>query len=49
MAASKCPVCDWPIKDPVKVKTPKGVITVCCDECAEKLRAESGVGAKAGK
>lgn len=40
MASSKCPVCGWPVKSPVNVRTPKGVVGVCCQECAEKLRAE---------
>lgn len=35
----KCPVCDWEIDGKgIQVKTDKGTVTVCCDECAEKAR-----------
>ncbi len=35
MDTSKCPVCDWEIKDGgVKVTVGGKEITVCCDECA---------------
>lgn len=39
---SKCPVCDWEIKDNgVKVKTGGKEVTVCCQECADKLKAQA--------
>jgi hypothetical protein len=35
----KCPVCEWDIKDGgIKVKVGGKEITVCCDECAEKVK-----------
>ena len=41
MAASKCPVCDWEIKDGgVKVTVAGKEVTVCCDECATQAIAE---------
>ena len=41
MAASKCPVCDWEIKDGgVKVTVAGKEITVCCDECATQAIAD---------
>ncbi len=41
MAESKCPVCDWEIKDGgVKVTVGGTVITVCCDECATQAIAD---------
>lgn len=37
-----CPVCDWEIKDQGrKVRVEDREVVVCCDECAEKLRAKS--------
>lgn len=37
-----CPVCDWEIKDQGrKVRVENREVVVCCDECAEKLRAKS--------
>ena len=37
----KCPVCDWEIKDRgIEVKTPAGVVVVCCDECAKKVKTD---------
>lgn len=36
---AKCPVCDWEIKDAVKVKVGSKSIAVCCADCAAKLRA----------
>ena len=42
MKARKCPVCDWEIKDAgktVKIKDSTEVV-VCCDDCAQKLKAE---------
>ena len=41
MNTSKCPVCDWAINDGgIKVTVAGKEITVCCDECAEKVREE---------
>lgn len=41
MATSKCPVCDWEIKDGgIKVKVGGKEIVVCCDDCAAKAKAE---------
>ena len=41
MKAEKCPVCDWEIKDGgIKVTAGGKEITVCCDECASKVREE---------
>jgi hypothetical protein len=38
----KCPVCGWEIKDKgVDVKTGGKTVTVCCTECADKLRKEN--------
>jgi hypothetical protein len=40
---TKCPVCDWEIKDGgVTVQADGKAVTVCCQECADKLRAEKG-------
>jgi len=37
---AKCPVCKWEIKDAgVTVKSAGKTVTVCCKECADKLRA----------
>jgi ribosome-binding protein aMBF1 (putative translation factor) len=39
MATKKCPVCDWEIKDAgIAVKTGGKQITVCCDDCAKKVK-----------
>lgn len=40
-ASATCPVCDWKIEIPVTVKTPTGVVAVCCDECAQTLRDQA--------
>ena len=41
MQTKKCPVCDWEIKDGgIKVKVGGKDITVCCDDCAKKAKAE---------
>jgi ribosome-binding protein aMBF1 (putative translation factor) len=41
MNASKCPVCDWAINDGgIKVTVAGKEITVCCDECAEKVKQD---------
>jgi ribosome-binding protein aMBF1 (putative translation factor) len=38
----KCPVCGWEIKDKgVEVKVGIKPVTVCCAECADKLRKEN--------
>ena len=37
-AKAKCPVCDWEIKDAKTVKAGGKTVTVCCDECAAKVR-----------
>jgi hypothetical protein len=40
MTIQKCPVCDWDMKDGgIKVLIAGKVLTVCCDECAEKAKA----------
>jgi hypothetical protein len=41
MKAKKCPVCDWEIKDQEKKVQIKDVeVVVCCDDCAEKVKAD---------
>ena len=41
MSAQKCPVCGWEIKDQKHAVKVKGkTIAVCCDECAEKVKAD---------
>jgi ribosome-binding protein aMBF1 (putative translation factor) len=38
---AKCPVCDWEIKEAgIKVKVGQTEVTVCCDDCAEKVKSE---------
>ncbi len=40
MATKKCPVCDWAIEDDGKrIEVDGKTITVCCDDCASKVRA----------
>ena len=40
MKSKKCPVCDWEIKDGGKtVKVENASVVVCCDDCAEKVKA----------
>lgn len=40
MAAKKCPVCDWEIKDEGrKVKVDGRVVLVCCEDCEKKVKA----------
>ena len=41
MKPKQCPVCDWEIKDGGKeVKLNSwAVVVVCCDDCAEKVKA----------
>ena len=43
----KCPVCDWEIKDAKTVKAGGKIVTVCCDECAAKVRENPSKYAKA--
>jgi hypothetical protein len=39
MAIEKCPVCDWAINDGgIKVEVAGKEVTVCCDECVEKVK-----------
>ncbi len=39
METKKCPVCDWEIKDEgVKVQAGGKEMTVCCDDCANKVK-----------
>jgi len=39
MNSTKCPVCDWEIKDGgIPVKVGGKVIVVCCDDCAKKAK-----------
>ena len=48
MNATKCPVCDWEIKDGgIKVTVKGKEITVCCDDCAKQAQADSGKAAQA--
>jgi YHS domain-containing protein len=46
-AKAKCPVCDWEIKDAKHVKVGGKTLTVCCDECAAKVRENPSKYAKA--
>ena len=48
MKTDKCPVCDWEIKDGgKKVQLDDRVIViVCCDDCAEKVKADPAKYAK---
>ena len=42
MKTTKCPVCDWEIKDGgIKVKVGGKEITVCCDDCAKTAQANA--------
>ena len=44
----KCPVCDWEIKDGgIQVAIGGKTVTVCCDDCAAKWKAQQG-GKKGG-
>jgi len=47
-AKAKCPVCDWEIKDAKKVTVGGKTVTVCSDECAQKVRANPAKYAKKG-
>ena len=43
MAIEKCPVCGWDMKDGgIKVTVAGKQITVCCDECADKVKRDPG-------
>ena len=36
----KCPVCDWENKDKgLRVKSSGKEVVVCCQECADKVKA----------
>lgn len=36
---AKCPVCDWVIEGKgIQVKGEQGAVTVCCNDCADKLK-----------
>jgi ribosome-binding protein aMBF1 (putative translation factor) len=46
----KCPVCDWEMKDGgLKVKVAGKQITVCCDDCADKAKANPATYAGSAK
>jgi hypothetical protein len=48
MTPTKCPVCDWEIKDGGIAVTAGGQeVTVCCDDCAKKVKEDPA--AYAGK
>jgi hypothetical protein len=39
MTTTKCPVCDWGIKDDgIKAQVGGKEIVVCCDDCAKKAK-----------
>jgi ribosome-binding protein aMBF1 (putative translation factor) len=41
MTSSKCPVCDWEIKEGgIKVKVGGKEITVCCDDCVKAAETD---------
>lgn len=41
MKIDKCPVCEWDMKDGgLKVKVAGKEITVCCEECAAKVKGD---------
>jgi ribosome-binding protein aMBF1 (putative translation factor) len=43
MKIEKCPVCGWDMKEGgLKVKVAGKTLTVCCDECAAKVREAPG-------
>lgn len=47
---TKCPVCDWEIKDEgIKVKVGNKEVVVCCDDCAKKVKANPEQYARADK
>jgi hypothetical protein len=42
MENAKCPVCGWEIKENgLEVKVKDKTFIVCCDECAQELKAPS--------
>ncbi len=48
--ASKCPVCDWEMKDGgTTAKVDGKDVVVCCDECAETLKENSSKGKPSAK
>jgi YHS domain-containing protein len=50
MATKKCPVCDWEIKDAgIAVKAGGKEVTVCCDDCAKKMKDNPAKYAKSNK
>lgn len=50
MNIEKCPVCDWDMKDGgIKIKVAGKEFTVCCDECAAKVRENPGAYGVAAK
>jgi hypothetical protein len=50
MQMNKCPVCDWEIKDGgIAVKLGQQEITVCCDDCAKKIKENPAQYAEAAK
>jgi hypothetical protein len=39
METKTCPVCEWEIKDAgITIKAGGGEITICCDDCARKVK-----------
>jgi ribosome-binding protein aMBF1 (putative translation factor) len=39
MSAKNCPVCDWAIEgDGISVRIGDQTVTVCCAECAQKVK-----------
>ena len=43
MKTTKCPVCNWEIKDGgIKGQVGGKEIVVCCDDCATKANNDSG-------
>jgi hypothetical protein len=43
MTTTKCPVCDWKIKDGgITVQVGRREIVVCCDDCAKKAKETPG-------
>jgi hypothetical protein len=39
----KCPVCDWDIEKPLSVTVSGRTVSVCCEECADKLKIRDHV------
>jgi len=41
MKTKQCPVCNWEIKDEgIKVQAGDREVTVCCDDCGEKVKEQ---------